>query len=130
MKPTELRLGNLFNYKKSHSLYQGKIYCINYTTVTIGNDFERNTVKTVVLIPIPITEEWLLKFGFYKWETDEGVYDDYFKHDKLFPQLAAFYLPYFHMNLYVGGITVQHVHQLQNLFFAITGQELELKNEI
>jgi len=36
----------------------------------------------------------------------------------------SYYLPYFGLNTYTGNITVKYLHQLQNLYFALTGQEL------
>ena len=54
MKSNELRLGNL--------LY------INQTVVTVNyNTFRSISLKKINLKPIPLTEEWILKFGFYKY---------------------------------------------------------------
>ena len=74
--------------------------------------------------PIPITEEWLLKFGFEKCENE-------FWYEKSI----------FSLNLF-GTISIQgrklseatfnteikHVHQLQNLFYCLCGEELTIKN--
>lgn len=72
---------------------------------------------------IPLTDEWLLKFGFNSngkvWEIDsingivfeiEYVSDCY----------------YLHTQGEWGYQGFSYVHQLQNLYFALTGQELEL----
>ena len=70
------------------------------------------------LSPIPLTEEWLLKFGF-EWKIQhQGFYNGRFKIDEKYKE---------GYRLYFGGekIDVKHVHQLQNLYFALTGEELK-----
>lgn len=87
--------------------------------------------------PIPLTEEWLLKFGFQRH--DEGcvsaqfsyginpVTQDYLIYLKWIKdyendyQLIGF--P-FYQN---GYFEIKTVHQLQNLYFSLCGEELELK---
>ena len=70
--------------------------------------------------PIQLTEEWLLKFGF---EKEFGVF-------KL-KGLKCWFTKYTsEPNLYsvnIGNIklsTLKYVHELQNLYFALTGSEL------
>ena len=73
--------------------------------------------------PIPLTEEWLLKFGLTKTNggnfscADICVYDN---------------LENINISLENGDIGVElrcpkYVHQLQNLYFALTGEELKMK---
>ncbi len=82
------------------------------------------------LQPIPLTEEWLLKFGFNK-EPDKS----FTKRD-----IAIFLDKRFSSNLFMqenqGDFTwfsyeckIEYVHQVQNLYFALTGEELILKSE-
>lgn len=68
--------------------------------------------------PIPLTEGWLIKLGFDKfphstlWDTDKfwaGRFEN--------GVLKISYLE----------IGVKYVHQLQNLYFALTGEELTIK---
>ncbi len=83
--------------------------------------------------PIPLTEELLLMFGFecidkgtdneffcigYKGEDDISAYSCDFEVNKNDDGS-------WHVELY--SIEVNHLHTLQNVFFAITGTELELK---
>ena len=70
MESTELRIGNLVNYQEGTSKKQGFIYCINYTTATVGNTIERYTVKLKnieykkLLLNVDFTrEEFIEKFG-------------------------------------------------------------------
>jgi hypothetical protein len=73
--------------------------------------------------PIPLTEEWLLKFGFAKTENGWLALDICNDWSYLYwERLAGLELS---VNKY--QITMPHikyVHQLQNLYFALTGEEL------
>lgn len=76
--------------------------------------------------PITLTEEWLLKFGFDK------VSDIQVECFFIQGELKDFTLHIFD-GLYVWiayDLDVKYVHQLQNLYFALTGEELTLKNRI
>ena len=73
--------------------------------------------------PIPLTEEWLLKFGFYKraehsfdfWKNSMWKLEEY--------KNKEYYLLY-HCSEEVDCTMIKYVHQLQNLYFALTGEEL------
>jgi hypothetical protein len=89
--------------------------------------------------PIPLSEEWLLKFGFDKFED----YDFDTKHFKMVPlyikddvSIMLSGGKYWYVRReYDGGtsepyepvIEVDYVHSLQNLFHALTGSELTIK---
>ena len=88
--------------------------------------------------PIPLTEKWLLDFGFIK----HGNYfhismldiDYVFKH-RGFKEDYTLYIEYTDSpqevdegKKYPVAFGVKYVHQLQNLYFALTGLELELEN--
>jgi hypothetical protein len=80
--------------------------------------------------PIQLTEEWLLKFGFekvlnqYKKITD--VSKDTFKN---IPFIILFLDNQFQYDDLRFITNLQYVHQLQNLYFALTGDELTIKNK-
>ncbi len=73
--------------------------------------------------PIRITEKWLLNFGFTHHH-DTPHPNRVFRRDykEGFFELEEI------INFWYGGnftsVEVKHVHQLQNLFFALTGNEL------
>ena len=78
---------------------------------------------TELVEPIPLTKEWLLKFGFkYKEMYYESEYltalNDCFI---VVERVTGFF--------YVDAPNneIKYVHQLQNLYFALTGEELEIK---
>jgi hypothetical protein len=78
--------------------------------------------------PIPLTEEWLVKFGFEKITHAVRSYSYHIcdKNERYW---------FFRISGQFGTITreitcvlsyeIKHVHQLQNLYFALTGEELE-----
>ena len=114
MKANELRIGNL----------------INWDTVDSPSYFELKHFKYLDRIkPIPLTEEWLLKFGFErdgKYDFELKVNGIYFRgmcddRQPINTSISIFNLP-------DCAIKVKQVHQLQNLYFALTGQELTLKD--
>ena len=70
--------------------------------------------------PIPLTEEWLLKFGFKKDKVDETYYKDNF--EIMLPNFFQYKISL------ISDALVKHVHQLQNLYFALTGQELTIND--
>jgi hypothetical protein len=121
MKANELRIGNKFY------LPNGKVGTISYHEIRL----------MIVALdkpnyqPIPLTEEWLVKFGFVV-EGDDLCLDAgrlifMWYNDDEFVHLINF------LNLQVKRtdtiLSIQYVHQLQNLYFALTGEELTFKSE-
>ena len=116
MKASELRLGNWVECLSSTQQVQGvKMYgdCSEVDLTAI------HWIDDVDIKPIPLTEEWLLKFGF---ETK----------DKVFWDVGNFRVGqdrwggYDYVSRRVD-IDLKYVHQLQNLYFALTGEELTIK---
>jgi hypothetical protein len=120
MKTEELRRGNLL---------MGQHLCIvreiGETSVRIkGNSSYFNIIgNNPCLEPIPLTEDWLKRFGFSWYEsfeswiitTGEDTQDFIIRHD--FVVCDMDHRP-----------EIKFVHQLQNLYFVLTGKELELKD--
>ena len=106
---------------------------IKGTEVRIGNlvHTETGVVQTIEFIdrddkdgyfPIPLTEEWLLKFGFKK-DTEGytlGRFEIYHFHQK--PE--SDFITAWGYSLSTNEMSIKYVHQLQNLYFALTGTEL------
>jgi len=114
MKANELRLGNWIE----HNQYPNDTVIICIEDGKHIDEAIRLNAK-----PLPLTEEWLIKFGFKK-NTDNGHLkgnDCYYTHHNLNRCIS---LP----NFIYDGIKIKYVHQLQNLYFALTNQELEVKN--
>lgn len=95
-------------------------------------DIER-TLKHGTFTPIPLTEEWLLKFGFednsyarfYKYVDNEFYITVSFK-DYAHTQLSEHPVE---VNDYSLPLDCKYVHQLQNLYFALTGEELTITEQ-
>ena len=87
--------------------------------------------------PVPLTEEWLLKFGFKKriefgmvvCDSWQGLNYWFINNKDCFTLRGD---PIYGLS-YQGGIkpypekNIKFVHQLQNLYFDLTGNELEIK---
>lgn len=79
--------------------------------------------------PIPITEEWLLKFGFEKIsENSSGKMFGYVINDVFSSDLSFVFWKTTNQagKFFRHGLELKTVHQLQNLYFALTQKELEL----
>ena len=77
------------------------------------------------MTPIPLTEEWLLKFGFGKSEEHEYGCNTH--------EIFGFYYDYHFNKFYLDTPNeqvcipfIKYVHQLQNLYFSLCGKELEI----
>ncbi len=76
--------------------------------------------------PIPLTEEWLLKFGFTK--EDNGWHKKDICNDfsaLYWERLAGLDLSVNKRSMHLANI--KYVHQLQNLYFSLTGEELKIQ---
>jgi len=124
MKANELRIGN---YVKQSETGVSTCHCPGDVFEWSLSDFyevECSQLLMDTIEPIPLTEEWLLKFGFT---------GDYLFHDIEYFSLSKtntggnYYCVYFE-NEYTA-VYIEYVHQLQNLYFALTGTELELTDK-
>ena len=127
MEPRDLRLDNLVISPQGI----GKVTSIQDREVLVVDE-----VGYVIeeCQGIPITEEWLLKFGFEKMKYPYLDYDmnecDLFESDwGNFYQVENFYLPtpYYFDSAFGENFKLEHVHQLQNLYHSLTGKELTIK---
>jgi len=86
-------------------------------------DYEFYENKMEYIKPIPLTEEWLLKFGF---EVDYGCIILSNKRGVITIEedLAEISSTINHDGFMAP---CKYVHQLQNLYFALTGEELTIK---
>lgn len=126
MEQTELRLGNYLFYRGQKEAKVSSIGTNGFETTYIGKDQPNGSDDLGEYRPIPLTEECLVRFGIHidgqsislKSGTigviqrgREGMFKYYLQ--------SAFGMV--HLD------SIKYVHQLQNLYFALTGEELELK---
>ena len=114
----ELRLSNLIDYEGSIAKVMeiGGGGCVVY--------FEGGEITWIELdqfSPIPITPEWLERFGFEEIKHIDGY---------IFHTLSKEKIYIYKGSTTLRGVPVKHcefVHQFQNLYFAYVGDEPKLK---
>ena len=119
MEANELRLGNLI-------LLDGVIIEVSIIDLRVL-DNPMMTKATDKFKPIPLTEEWLIKFGFRP--NKHGYIFDTFRVKNWVTGFFYGYIPVFldGEEEDIEDVQIKYVHQLQNLYFALTGEELKIK---
>jgi hypothetical protein len=130
MKANELRLGNLvYITDETYSFFYKQETEINiHNLIYLCGETKEPIEYTIE--PIPLTEEWLLKFGFE--ETDpktfmDGLYSRKKGDGFYINKETMSYCTFDYEGTIDDIIKIQYVHQLQNLYFAVTGEELTMK---
>ena len=128
----DLKIGNLFYYgdrlAEVSTIHRTHFYCEEYKTrIAFGNSIQLS------FKPIPLTEEWILKFGFevntygyvigkdnlniHIWMHDDGLVRDIELSSTMisgaYPKIENF----------------KYVHQIQNLYYSLFGEELTIKED-
>lgn len=135
MKKNELRIGNLVN----DSMY---VVCINWSDIylnkeiepllMIGGYYKRYKIEDIT--PILLTKEWLIKCGLILHDLTTKEYVDknevgiYLGKDDLYYVISSEEDNC--GNIYYVDKHIKYLHQLQNLYFALTCIELEFTNDI
>ena len=141
IKENELRLNNLVtdewydSFKTIIKVDSINEKGINLEIIDDGNwaeiaqrwikpEYEFNSI-----FPIPLTEEWLIKFGFRKYNLEGYSVHFRYEHPKLHSTVTAIYNSDFSIKLDNVARGIKYVHQLQNIYTALTNKELELIKE-
>jgi len=120
MKIEELRIGNYVNYFENDTIF--KVIQIESNGLEVKNDKELTWIETESFEGVPITEEWMLKFGFEK-NHKHGIENYVFNNFTYYPSNKQVKIyDRFGGSLYVENI--EFVHQLQNLYFTVNQKEL------
>jgi len=109
MKANELRIGNIIKQGTIKSFYEYGVHW-GFGCSTKFSDIE----------PIELTEEWLVKFGF----KDSGFAT--WSKNKITIRNPIQNIYKFRVSDSVGFVYIEYVHQLQNLYSALTGNELNI----
>lgn len=132
MKAIELRIGNLV--MRENYLIEKYHKTKNHQIVVGHNDITACVIAPDKFEPIPLTEEWLLKFGFEKakkpYDNSTIELNEYLVLElmKVGDEFCCYVIKYSNdENLFCLN-RIQHVHQLQNLYFALTQEELNAKD--
>ena len=122
MKATDLRVGNYYKWTdKNHNFKDCDVYQIeSISSISLIEEYFK------YFEPILLTEEWLLKFGFVELQYEDQTFG--FKlNDFWFINETQIRNKYNSMLL---DVEIKYVHQLQNLYFALTKNELTLNKTI
>jgi hypothetical protein len=126
MKASELRIGNYILFSEDNTIFE--VGSIEEKGYTVQNEEETTWIEAYQFEPITLTKKWLLKFGFeinrqtkennniWRCNCTQGNFD--------IEQIIGFFL--WDNNSYSPKI--EYIHQLQNLYFALTGEELTIKD--
>ena len=130
MKDNELRIGNYVN--RVYAPYGNRTGQSFVEKIESGNSIDNLTLPSSFCEGIPLSEEWLVRFGF---DSIGAIANKGFL---TLEKDAGAYTPRITRHSYKDGIKVaeivrlprqiQYVHQLQNLWYAIIFEELTLNN--
>lgn len=127
IQANELRVGNFYyhnaewSYREKESIFEwndSDWYALGESTIFLSNVF-----------PIPLTSEILKKCGFIRDDNDYDVgHIDYCEwYEKEFPIIGKLITSSNGVYLFdeeTDTLRIKHLHQLQNLHFVLTGEEL------
>lgn len=119
MNANELRIGNLIQW-----ISTGKVEEVKDIATYDKRQANINNVSISDCKGIELTEEWLIKFGFIKRRVANMWYEymlNYVVLDKRDGTDFDIYFSSLHQT------EIKYVHQLQNLYFCLTGEELKIK---
>ena len=144
MKANELRIGNYLYYEHTTHIVSGvhgnRVYSwwvkdgepvIEYEAKDISGTQVENPYMDVIsqYEPIPLTEEWLIKFGFEKLtDSNDGFKNTTYTYRKGISFIVYFDGVRLSTNFWMGN-EKHYVHQLQNLFYVLSGEELTIKQD-
>ena len=118
MKASELRIGNLVNARKTNHTWDQTCLITGLTHKGIYVKYDNGHIIPINIEPILLTEEWLLSMGFIS-----NPYQDRYENVVIHVECNK-----------TRGVTelwidkmphIKYLHELQNLYFALTGKELE-----
>ncbi len=126
----EIRIGSWYQNHSSDK-------ALKFKTV---KDFEDAIYVSIYCNPIPLTEEWLEKFGF-EWKAEKQTWRIEYRIPFVDDGKRISIHVWEDEGMGIWGVTlwevvpiddvtptvIKYVHQLQNLYFALTGQELTIK---
>ena len=123
IKPNELKHGNIIKTPYGeHKLYGVSPDCIQIDIEGVIYDFDLEDGE-----PIELNKQWLKDFGFFKYEKDcyqnKVLYmENGFTTLECDLKNKVFYVDNMELKL-------KYVHQLQNLIFSLTGEELTINQK-
>ena len=142
METASLRLGNMLHYNFFGDNEVVSIRGIGKNCIWLNDSEEAGPISTEYFEPIPLTEEWLEKLGLIKEnqtktlpaelqrpdvDEDGSIFYSWVKGGVFNLEIQSNGEIWF--ELYSHYKHIKWVHELQNLYFALTGEELILQNK-
>lgn len=139
MNANELRMGNIVNllgYQRGHEfVFDGMPHEHTIDWYSFSKLLQYKKGEMGFMNPIPLTEEWLVKFGF---DRKENICDEWLMIKKNNESQLVEICENGNVRLWNGKSNwqqvysslwckIKYVNQLQNLYFALTGEELKIK---
>jgi hypothetical protein len=124
IKINELRIGNLISDLSDRT---GFVKSLAWNKVAVKLEFSTINTDCDGVKPIPLTVDCIKKFEFfeeYSSSKGKGCFQKKFINITIADN--GFYCYCGDCRRHIS-ITLHHVHQLQNLYFALTGEELTMK---
>lgn len=128
MRAEELRIGNWITAKDFKGPFQ--VAANTFSDVTLHNVNGKDFFK-----PIPLTEDWLKRFGFeshspglfrVKIHPDQNRYLETMLPSRDFWDMTIIIVKERSEDVELWIRAVKYVHELQNLIHSLTGEELKL----
>lgn len=135
MRAEDLRIGNLVMSEvwNNYSDIQGIEKCESWYQLRINGWIHRIDEDGYTEIkPIPLTGEWILKLGGQRNELNNEYWISVFNlkgelHFETFNSTDEVVTTLYSRSCQLIFDRIKYVHQLQNLYFALTGSELTIK---
>lgn len=123
MNVSELRIGNLFLDGKGRLCRVDSINCNYFKAPAI-----KGAMTTLPNIAIQITEDWLIKLGLTKSNEIPNSQRIFYNIGTFICEVGIGTVAIYYTKSKELISFIKYVHQLQNLFFALTEKELIINN--
>lgn len=125
MKHTDVRVGNIINFFDDDTWFKIKSIDSDGLGFEVSNYIEDTWIECKRFDGVILTPEILIKLGF---KQIDYYYQYKIKEDELeFFNLDVERDGYFCLTICGYYFTIKHLHQLQNLYFSLTGKELTME---
>jgi hypothetical protein len=128
MEASELRIGNYVEHENSDFNQESEIVVVDINILSFINETQDYKEKYLMYHAIDIDEDWLIKFGAEKSKDEFGGWLLKINNTESI-RITTAISSTFAWPLYGHSIVkLNYVHSIQNLFHALTGQELTITN--
>jgi len=125
MKANELRIGNWVRSKYPINKETFQVYQMAFKQMPTTKDHDLDLSSWE---PIPLTEEWLVKLGFKEIKENDSTKSFLYQSSDRCDYIA--YSHEYGIDFFYSEheyLKPRFVHTLQNLYFALTGEELTIE---